>query len=93
MYNMRSILAAAGLLSVASAVPTIPPSVNGKYFIVLKDGASVSSVQSTLGGGVLQSTAVHHTYDFAGFKGFAASLNETHISSLQSDPNVRIPCL
>jgi hypothetical protein len=82
--NMRSLLAGFGLLSLAAAAPTAPPS---KYIVVMKKG-SQASVESLLKGDNLQGVPVHAKYEFGTFKGLAATLNEKQIATLKSNKHV-----
>uniref|UniRef100_A0A8H7NJL0 Peptidase S8/S53 domain-containing protein n=1 Tax=Bionectria ochroleuca TaxID=29856 RepID=A0A8H7NJL0_BIOOC len=88
---MRSSLLLAALpLAVASPVRQAPlytrdgeDAIEGKYIVVMKAGAQVSSVDSAVG-----SIAANADYVYNNLGGFSASLTDAEVESLRNDPSV-----
>jgi subtilisin family serine protease len=59
--------------------------IDSKYIVKLKDELSISSLDETLG---VFSQDAEHVYDVEGFKGFATTLDDAGLESLQNHPDV-----
>jgi hypothetical protein len=80
---MFSKLTALSLLPLAFAAPA--PEAKAKYIVVMKHGASTSSVTP-----VIEGVTASHSYNIGAFQGFAADLTSTHVNSLKSHPDVSL---